>query len=191
MLPSGAADSIVDFFAADENENIETKITTPVDTSEMLVKLVVTTDEKTQRAIASFLDAVYPAQRIKAIKQANEQELKEAIGDDVSLPAETKPDFRESHPDDEVSKNTDLDWKSTDVERKVKVKKQESDKAEKFDAPLKKDVPESAPQTVDDLFEDDLKSVSQTLSEIEQLLDPDRKKAQTRPGIKRPTPKQR
>ena len=38
----------------------------------MLVSLIVTSDEKTQRAVAAFLDAVYPASRIKEIIAADE-----------------------------------------------------------------------------------------------------------------------
>jgi hypothetical protein len=69
-LPQGAADSIVDFFAADNNKEIETRITKPEKSDGVFVQLVVTTDEKTQRAIASFLDAVYSAKRIESLKQA-------------------------------------------------------------------------------------------------------------------------
>lgn len=65
-LPAGAADSIVEFFSADDNETIETKIK-PVPESG-LVSLQVTTDEQTQRAIATFLAAVYPQKRLDSIK---------------------------------------------------------------------------------------------------------------------------
>ena len=148
FLPSSAADSIVDFFAADDNKEIETKITKPEDSSDVLVKLVVTTDETTQRAIASFLDAVYPAKRIASIKQASEQELEEAIGDDVSPAMDA---FREPQPEDDASSNSE--WKSREVERKVDVKKQDSGEL----------------KTVDDLLNLN-ESVSQTLKELDELI---------------------
>ena len=70
FLPSEAAESIVKFFAADNNEDIETRVVSEEGSG--LVTLIVTTDEKTQRAIAAFLDAVYPASRIKELKTADE-----------------------------------------------------------------------------------------------------------------------
>ena len=78
-LPSGAADSIVKFFAADENESIETKIQ-PDEQSE-LVSLQVTTDEKTQRAIAAFLAAVYPTTRLDEIQNASADEGRDLPAD--------------------------------------------------------------------------------------------------------------
>jgi len=64
----------VTFFAADDNKFIETKITPADKADASMAILVVTTDEKTQLAIASFLDAVYSAARLEAIEKARTPE---------------------------------------------------------------------------------------------------------------------
>lgn len=69
-LPKSAAESIVEFFSSEGNQKIETVVKSDDDSP--LVTLVVTTDEVTQRTIASFLNAVYPADRIQFIKLSNE-----------------------------------------------------------------------------------------------------------------------
>ncbi len=69
-LPDEAANALVTFFALDKNEKIETKIID--DESSSMIQLQITTDEPTQRAIAAFLAAVYPANRLEAIREAIE-----------------------------------------------------------------------------------------------------------------------
>lgn len=85
-LPAGAAESIVTFLASDDNEAIETAIK-PVGHGQ-LVSLQVTTDEQTQRAIATFLAAVYPQKRLDLIKTAtSDKELQAPVESPATTPA--------------------------------------------------------------------------------------------------------
>ena len=174
-LPQGAADSIVDFFAADNNKEIETRITKPEKSDGVFVQLVVTTDEKTQRAIASFLDAVYSAKRIESLKQANKPNRSEEAENHAFPDPNDKVNFRESQLSDQKNSFSDT-LKSRELEREVKIQKQNPDTPKKSENS----------KNLGDLL-DEPSAVAETIKEIRALIGPTRNKRQTPSSKKRTT----